>query len=330
MNQRDELYQATIDYLEAYFLKRDLKKTLRFFDPMVNGCGTGMDEKAYGFDDFIRLFKRDIEQAPEKIDYELTDIDINASRDGLGIVFCGFNISTRILGQEIRFNNFRLSLIFTKGKNKWLIVHMHISLPTDAHEEDEAYPIKELEERNQTLSRLVAEKTESLHEALVEINKIAVTDRLTGLFNRNRIEESFNHELQLARRYKKKFAIILIDIDNFKLVNDCYGHMIGDNVLSEFSRVLSAGVRETDVLGRWGGEEFIIICPETDIDQAACLAKHLREQVETHHFAIVDHKTASFGVAAYQAGDNYDSLIKRVDQALYLSKTRGRNRVSVV
>ncbi|WKY47367.1 diguanylate cyclase [Eubacteriaceae bacterium ES3] len=326
-NIEEEIRLLLKTYLDTYFLNRDFIGTMKMIGPGVSGFGTGLDERAYNYNDFEVLFTRDFEQAPERVNYEIIDSIINGFGDHTGIAWCELNIRTHIMDQEVKINNLRLSLVFIKSQDKWLIEHMHISLPTDAHEGDETYPIKELEDRNKVLERMVEEKTRSLHEAVKEISRIAVTDKLTGLFNRNRIDEAINQEIHRAKRYKKNFSIILMDIDYFKEVNDSCGHLTGDKVLAQFSRLLNDHTRETDILGRWGGEEFIIICPETDLDEALLLAEKLRHAVESYQFLEINKRTASFGVVDYQVCDTYDSLISRVDAALYQSKNHGRNCV---
>ncbi|WKY42824.1 diguanylate cyclase [Eubacteriaceae bacterium ES2] len=323
-----EISLLVTNYLDAYFLNRNLNDTMKLFGKPITGFGTGLSENAYHYDDFIRLFNRDFEEAPEKVEYDITQMVTHFLNEGVATAACQLNIKTRIMNQDVKLNFLRLSLIFIKIDHTWLIHHMHISLPTDAHDDDESYPIKELEERNQLLEKLVVEKTQSLNKALKEISKLAITDKLTGIFNRNRIEEDLKKEIQLVNRYRNQFSIILIDIDHFKEVNDGHGHVAGDTMLKEFATVLKNYIRETDILGRWGGEEFLIICPETKLNEACNLAEKLCYTIATFPFQIKN-KTASFGVASCLADDNYDSLINRADQALYQSKRQGRNRVTI-
>ena len=122
-------------------------------------------------------------------------------------------------------------------------------------------------------------------------------------------------------------AVIIVDIDMFKLVNDQYGHLVGDQVLTEVTSILSQGIRSIDVLGRWGGEEFIIICTDTDLKGAVVLAEKLRQMIANHDFQMVNKKTCSFGVAQLRKDETIDSLLIRSDQALYRAKDQGRNRV---
>jgi diguanylate cyclase (GGDEF)-like protein len=160
-----------------------------------------------------------------------------------------------------------------------------------------------------------------------KIEQLSITDRLTQLYNRTRIDQLFGQEIKRSLRYQAKFSVILLDVDYFKSVNDKYGHMVGDSVLQELAELLRSGVRDTDHTGRWGGEEFIIIAPVTDLSDALSMAEKLRKMIEEFEFTGVGHKTASFGVASFQEGDDEDSLTQRADQALYLAKQRGRNQV---
>jgi len=159
------------------------------------------------------------------------------------------------------------------------------------------------------------------------VELLSVTDRLTQLFNRLKIDELLDAELKRASRYLNPFSVIMLDLDKFKSVNDTYGHQAGDEVLKELALILKTNVRESDIVGRWGGEEFIIIAPNTNMEDAVELAEKLREKISEFKFSFAGHKTSSFGVAAYRAGDDEKSLIKRADDALYHAKESGRNKV---
>ncbi|WP_428026763.1 diguanylate cyclase [Arcobacter sp.] len=170
----------------------------------------------------------------------------------------------------------------------------------------------------------------SIYPAKMELKlqNLSITDNLTKTFNRLKIDSILEKELYNAKRYETNFSIIIADIDKFKNINDSYGHQIGDSVLKEFSHLLSTNIRQTDYLGRWGGEEFIIICPNTTIDYTYELAEKLRKIIEKFNFKTVKKVTASFGVSSYSMGDDIHSLIYKSDMALYESKENGRNRVT--
>lgn len=160
-----------------------------------------------------------------------------------------------------------------------------------------------------------------------ELLRLSVTDRLTGLFNRVRLDVVLESEIQRALRFNVPFSVILLDIDHFKAVNDTHGHPVGDQVLVTVAQLLQANTRQTDVVGRWGGEEFMVICPHIDRAGALRLAENLRSKLDGHDFPCVHHQTASFGVAAFQPEDQGKDVVARADAALYQAKHHGRNCV---
>lgn len=168
---------------------------------------------------------------------------------------------------------------------------------------------------------------EELSAAKKELEGLYVTDRLTNVYNRVKIDEIIDIELNKKKRYDHTFSVILIDVDYFKIVNDTYGHLVGDTILKEFAAILKENVRNTDYVGRWGGEEFIVVCPQTDINGVSSLAEHLRGKIEESDFTTAGKKTASFGVAVCSEEDDIQSLIDNADKALYRAKKGGRNQV---
>jgi len=160
-----------------------------------------------------------------------------------------------------------------------------------------------------------------------ELEKISVTDNLTGVYNRHKLNAILKREFSRSNRVSVPFGIIILDIDLFKNINDKYGHNVGDTVLKQITSIIQENIRECDTLGRWGGEEFLIIIPKGDGDAGKLLANKLKSKIEKYPFSIVKHVTASFGVATYKEDDTIDSLIKRADDALYRAKENGRNRV---
>jgi diguanylate cyclase (GGDEF)-like protein/PAS domain S-box-containing protein len=169
------------------------------------------------------------------------------------------------------------------------------------------------------------------HDAVADANEllhqIAVTDPLTGIHNRRFIQEIMGKEISEAQRYVQPLALILFDIDHFKLVNDQYGHKTGDIVLVELAKRVRMNLRATDHLARWGGEEFVVIATHCDRPDALALAEKLRSVVASLFFPEVGAVTASFGVAELQPNESPDSWFKRADDALYAAKDAGRNTV---
>jgi diguanylate cyclase (GGDEF)-like protein/PAS domain S-box-containing protein len=173
----------------------------------------------------------------------------------------------------------------------------------------------------------IAVRQDITNKKLVE--EISVRDHLTKLYNRVKLDEEFAKEILRSQRFGHPLSIIVIDIDHFKSVNDTYGHLVGDSVLVNMAKLLEKNIRTIDILGRWGGEEFIIICPETESKDAYKLAEKIRQNVEKYEFTTVGNKTASFGVSQYVTGENEQQLVDRADKALYKAKEEGRNKVIV-
>ena len=159
------------------------------------------------------------------------------------------------------------------------------------------------------------------------IEELSITDQLTGLFNRRHLDNILKQNTDLHDRYKNPFSVVIVDIDHFKSINDIYGHQIGDKVLIEFATILKNNSRSTDIAGRWGGEEFLIILPNTNQDEACAVAEKMRFQIAQYSFDTVGPKTASFGVSQFSL--NIHETISRADEALYQAKNEGRNKVCV-
>jgi len=179
------------------------------------------------------------------------------------------------------------------------------------------------------LMRFIDAVTAELEASNREITQLSRTDRLTQLVNRIQLDHVLEENLQQALRYAVPFSIILLDLDHFKQVNDVHGHLVGDEVLVSTARILTANTRITDTVGRWGGEEFLIIVPNAGLGDAARLAEKLRSGIETHDFPTVGKLTASFGVTCFAPRDDVVTMISRADMTLYAAKRAGRNRVEV-
>lgn len=163
-----------------------------------------------------------------------------------------------------------------------------------------------------------------------EIRVLATTDDLTGITNRREFTRMLEYEIGRAARYGTGVALVMYDLDHFKRVNDTLGHVVGDYVLQEVTRVATRNIRSIDVVARWGGEEFMIMLPHSDLPAARTVAEKLREAVAAHRLEDVGTVTVSCGATAFVPGDDFNSLIKRVDDALYVAKARGRNCVECV
>ena len=158
-----------------------------------------------------------------------------------------------------------------------------------------------------------------------ELELLAIKDTLTNIGNRRFFHQKLEEQITLTQRYNTPFSLIIFDIDFFKKVNDNYGHDMGDKVLVEYTKFISSMLRDTDIFCRIGGEEFIVILPNTPKDKAYLLAQKLRESIENYKAVLPI--TMSFGVAGYEDGDDDIAIYKRVDVALYKAKETGRNKV---
>lgn len=187
----------------------------------------------------------------------------------------------------------------------------------------------ELQELARTLEEKVQARTSDLQHALLRLEEMATTDSLTGIFNRRKFNEILQDEINRCQRYHRPLALIIFDIDLFKQINDTYGHQVGDAVLRDLAQTVRANIRGTNILARWGGEEFMVVAPETNIAAAGCLAEKIRRLVDGHTFADAGNVTISLGVTAYAPPDTPDSMMMRVDNALYRAKQNGRNRVEI-
>jgi len=188
-----------------------------------------------------------------------------------------------------------------------------------------------LERPHQLLFRNLKQSETALRNALEEVERLAITDSLTGLYNRRHLFELAGREFQRARRYQLPLSVIILDIDEFKRVNDTYGHAIGDQVLEEVAECCRKELREVDFIGRYGGDEFVALFPETGLSAACQVAERLRKRIAER---VLDTRvgritvTVSLGIAVLDSEHlTSETLLDRADQALYVAKQNGRNRV---
>jgi diguanylate cyclase (GGDEF)-like protein len=189
----------------------------------------------------------------------------------------------------------------------------------------------ELEARVKSLLRIKALQ-EELANANARLLKMSQTDGLTGVDNRRHIEQRLTEMYEHGARLAEPLACVMCDVDHFKSVNDTYGHQVGDAVLKQVAGILHESAREIDRVGRYGGEEFIVLLPGANVDDAVAFAERVREAVEAREFTYEGgtlHRTLSAGVAAWPHPDvrHQEALVKAADDALYVAKARGRNRV---
>jgi len=322
-----ELLDAFEHYFTVFLRHRDAEASAALATDAITGFGTGADESCYDIEFALYLYQREVESMPDPVDFTLHASQATAFSDTLGLVMGEMDWHLMIKGRKVTLSNVRVSLVLEKRADGWKVVHKHMSQPTVAHGADEPYPFREIEAESMVLERLVVQRTQDLEAAHREMQRLAITDPLTGLFNRIKTNEVLDTEIQRQGRNTSPLAVIIIDIDDFKPVNDQYGHNKGDQVLVKFAEVLEGRCRKTDCLGRWGGEEFLVVCPDTELACAQQLAESLRLTIDEHDFELDAPLTASFGIACYQPDDSREALIERADNALYAAKEAGRNRV---
>lgn len=189
---------------------------------------------------------------------------------------------------------------------------------------------RELQEANASLEATVAQRTAALTQANADLLKLATHDALTGVYNRRRFDEKLNECNLLFQRTGRPFALLFIDADHFKQINDTHGHAIGDEVLHQLARLIQGNTRATDFVARYGGEEFAVLLPEVEEPESPeVVAEKIRAAIAAAIFATAGHVTVSIGIGLAEISDsNTTALIKRADQQLYQAKWSGRNRVA--
>lgn len=211
--------------------------------------------------------------------------------------------------------------------------HRRILQETDNLAQEQMDLRRQLSQKNQELEEAklkLEQNNRELEEAKSELERLSQTDALTGLHNRRHFDELFPREIRRARRYHHWLAVLMLDLDHFKDVNDTHGHSAGDAVLSEIAHCIGEQLRETDTVARYGGEEFVVVLPETDREIATVIAGRLREAIARRRTKLENGTelavTASIGVAALQSEITKD-ILRLADEALYQAKRAGRNQV---
>lgn len=192
---------------------------------------------------------------------------------------------------------------------------------------------KTFQEDQARILSLIASQAASVIQRLLmfeEMSRLAITDELTSLYNRRYFLKRLREEIDRSRRYEQQFSVIFIDVDHFKPLNDTHGHALGDRVLQELAGQLRKCARGTDLVARYGGDEFIVLLPMTDVERAVRVGERLRQQVAAHTFCRRKKITVSLGVAGFpEAGDQPGVILCRADRALYAAKASGRNALVV-
>lgn len=320
-----ELQDSFEHFLQVFLTKRSEEGTLALLGSKICGFSTGSDEVAHNLSEAKALLARDFQQAPHPFKVTVHFVHPQQLSKKAGFVQAQLDISTQINERKITLKNLRITTVFEYEHGRWELQHMHISLPSVRQQKGEAWPIAELEERTHQLEQMVSDRTHELRVALNRLKVLATTDKLTDLHNRAHFDEEIKVHFEHLRRYNNTASLVLLDIDHFKQVNDTYGHQFGDQVLKELAELTRAHTRSVDTLARWGGEEFILLLPETDIKGAKKYAEKLRKAVRKHDFQTLKPLTISLGIAEYAGDKSYSNWLRRTDDALYQAKDAGRN-----
>ena len=163
-----------------------------------------------------------------------------------------------------------------------------------------------------------------------ELESLSTTDFLTGINNRLSMQNIIDTELARTSRHGSSASLLFIDIDHFKSINDNYGHQAGDDILQAFAKLIKTSIRKIDFIGRWGGEEFVVLCPETDIEQVIIIVRKILDVIRGHSFPVAGNIRASIGVSVSCSGDTVETLVGRADKALYNAKESGRDRYEIM
>ncbi|MFC1748451.1 GGDEF domain-containing protein [Pseudomonadota bacterium] len=229
------------------------------------------------------------------------------------------------IGDGTISNRSVLGAVYRRGGELWLISEHDIS----DLERLNAF-VLELNNELAEKQRDLVKANQALKRKESEITQLMLTDPLTNLPNRRHFEQEVAREHQRSQRLGTPLCLAICDIDNFKLVNDHYGHGAGDDTLVSVAQCIQGAIRETDFAARWGGEEFVIYFANSDLDNSLNVVERLRKTIADMHIEKTNSSvTISIGLAQWAKGDSFVSLIKRADQALYESKENGRNRVSI-
>jgi diguanylate cyclase (GGDEF)-like protein len=171
------------------------------------------------------------------------------------------------------------------------------------------------------------DELEKMTSSAEHFSKLSITDNLTQLYNRVKLHQDLDSEIKRMNRTHSHLSLIMFDIDHFKKINDTHGHDVGDITLQDLANIVKSSIRETDILARWGGEEFMILLADTSLNSAKDVASKIRANINAYRFETIGSLTCSFGVSEYKYIDTKETLLKRVDQALYSAKENGRDRV---
>ena len=291
------------------------------------------DEFQKRYDDMLKKEEAFLGEINEEIEREITVMVLGAVKKTINKETTGLKILRRRIRNQVRH---QVSKEIGREINK-LVPDIKKMIKDEVKKTSDDIMNKLKRQTGKSLEKEVKEQvketTHILREQKEDSEKKAIVDELTGAFNRRYFETKLEEELSLAKRFRNKLALIMFDIDHFKVINDKYGHQVGDSVLQEVIEVVKPVLSSTDFLCRYGGEEFAVIMPETDIEEAIDTAESLRKTVEGHAFYGRDNLLdvrISLGVSEYPSHALIkQGLIEKADTALYYAKQTGRNNTKI-
>ncbi|NMC55738.1 MAG: diguanylate cyclase [Eubacteriaceae bacterium] len=233
------------------------------------------------------------------------------------------NILKKLNGENNAFVLHEMNLICKDGKIKWIEISARV-ICNDGNIDGYIGTTHDISNKKESECR-ISSYIEELKKNNTELKRLASTDLLTGAYSRRKFEDDINYYLN--NNEEMRFSLILIDIDNFKSVNDRYGHIRGDKVLQNVTKLIFNNIRTTDKLFRWGGEEFIIILPDTKLESAKTAAEKIRNIIQIGDFGIDNKITVSLGVGESSNNESVEEIIVRIDRLLYYAKKQGGNKV---
>ena len=195
------------------------------------------------------------------------------------------------------------------------------------------FPNNEIGKISEAIEKLtekaLIQKTIELKDKNALLSALSHTDQLTSIANRRKMMEVLHAEVSNFQRHNHPFSVLMFDIDHFKRVNDTFGHEVGDQVLMRLADVVKDAIRKTDTLGRWGGEEFVIVCPNTDHKMALDIAEKVFSSIQSHIFPLDINVTVSLGLSEFTTNHSLESILVEIDQKMYRAKQSGRNRIQI-
>jgi len=320
---------AAAEVLRRFFqvqTEADHDSVAAFLSEEHTGFGTGPDELVLSKQTALDLITRQREQASDVQVVDFSILRTHMVMPDVCVLLGTARYTASVSGEDLELH-VRMSFVLERTSGDWKLAHQHISEPALEQGVGESYPLQRIKARNLELEALVAERTQDLEHAMTALRREATTDRLTSLPNRAKLDEILTREHARVQRGGEQVLLGIIDIDNFKNVNDDFGHITGDSVLRSVASVLASSLRGSDVVGRWGGEEFLLILHEGSGSSADKALDRIRTELKQHDFGIGRGVTVSGGLTRYQDPESLDSWLSRADSLLYEAKTGGRDRI---